>query len=45
MGKYKHFKFMGFFNISYEAEIHLVPKALEKWISIVREEYGKTQTF
>ena len=30
MGKHKHFKFMGFLNISSEAEIHAVPKTLEK---------------
>ena len=45
MGKHKHFKFMGFLNISGEAEIHTIPKTWEKWISIVREKYGKTQTF
>ena len=26
----KHFKFMGFLNISSEAEIHTIPKTLEK---------------
>ena len=41
----KNFKFMGFLNISAEAEIHTIPKTWEKWISIVREKYGKTQTF
>ena len=45
MGKDKHFKFKGFLNFSYEADIHLVPKTWEKWIPIVREKYGKTQTF
>ena len=45
MGKHKHFKVKGFLNFSYEAEIHAVPKTWEKWISIVREKYGKTQTF
>ena len=45
MGKHKHFKFMGFLNISGEAEIHTIPKIWEKWIPIVREKYGKTQTF
>ena len=45
MGKYKHFKFGFFFNFLYEAEIYLVPKTWEKQISMVREKYGKTQTF
>ena len=45
MGKQKHFNFVGFLNISGEAEIHAVPKTLENWISIVREKHGKTQTF
>ena len=36
---------MGFFNVSGEAEIHTVPKIWAKWISIVQEKYGKTQTF
>ena len=45
MGKYKHFKFMGLLNISSEAEIHIIPKTWGKWISIVREKCGKTQTF
>ena len=45
MGKHKHFKYMGFLNISGEAETDTVPKTWEKWISIVREKYGKTQTF
>ena len=44
MVKHKHFKFMGFLNISGEAEIHIIPKTWGKWISIVREKYGKTQT-
>ena len=30
MGKHKHFKFMGFLNISYEAEIHTIPRTWEK---------------
>ena len=34
-----------FSNILVEAEIDIVPKIWEKWISIVREKYGKTQTF
>ena len=33
MGKYSHFK------------VDAVPKTLKKWISIVQEKYGKTQTF
>ena len=37
MGKHKHFKFMGFLNISYEAEIHTIPRTWEKWIPIIRE--------
>ena len=45
MGKHKYFKYVGFLNISGEAEIDTVPKTWEKWISIVREKYGKTQTF
>ena len=45
MGKHKHFKFMGFLNISGEAEIHTIPKTWEKWIPIVQEKHGKTQTF
>ena len=45
MGKHKLFKFMGFLDISGEAEIHTIPKTWEKWIYIVREKYGKTQTF
>ena len=28
-----------------EAEIHAAPNTWENWISIVQEEYGKTQTF
>ena len=28
-----------------EAKIHAVPKIRKRWISIVREKYGKTQTF
>ena len=45
MGKNKHSKVMGFSNILGEVEIHTIPKTWEKWISIVREKYGKTQTF
>ena len=38
----------GNINISkllFEAEIHAAPNKWENWISIVQEEYGKTQTF
>ena len=45
MGKHKHFKVKGFWNFLLEAEIHAVPKKWEKWISIVREMYGKIQAF
>ena len=45
MGKHKHFKFMVLLNISDEAEIHTIPKTWEKWIPIIREKYGKKQTF
>ena len=45
MGKHKLFKVKNFLNFSYEAEIHAVPKTWKKWISIVRERHGKTQTF
>ena len=45
MGKHKHFKIKGFLFFSLEAEIHAVPKTWEKWISIVRKKYGKTQSF
>ena len=42
---HKHFKFLGVLNVSDEAEIHAIPKIWEKEIPIVREKYGKTQTF
>ena len=45
MEKHKHFKFMGFLNISDEAEIHTIPRAWEKWMPMIREEYGRKQTF
>ena len=45
MAKYKHSKVMYFSNILGEAEIHTISKIWRKWISIVREKYGKTQTF
>ena len=44
MAKHKHFKSMDFSNILGEAEIDTIPKTWEKWISIVREKCGKTQT-
>ena len=43
--KSKHSKVLGFSNILGEAEIHTIPKIWEKWIPIVREKYGKAQTF
>ena len=45
MGKHIHFKVKCFSNFSLEAEIHAIPKIWEKWISITREKYGKTETF
>ena len=45
MEKHKHFKVKGFCNFLLEAEIHTVPKTWKKWTSIIREKYGKTQTF
>ena len=45
MGKRKYFKVKGFLNFWHEAEIHAVPKLWEKWISMVRKKYGKTQIF
>ena len=44
MGKHKHFKVKGFLNFWLVADIHTVPKIWEKWISMVWEKYGKTQT-
>ena len=32
-------------NFLQEAEIHAVSNTWEKWISIIREKYEKTQTF
>ena len=32
MGKQKHFKFMGFLNISEGVEIHTIPKTRGRWI-------------
>ena len=43
--KNKHPKVMGFLPILGEAEIHTIPKIWKKWIPIVSEKYGKTQTF
>ena len=45
MTKHKHFKVKGFWNFLLESEIHAVHNTWEKWISIVREEYEKTQSF
>ena len=45
MEKHKHFKVQSFLDFSYEAEIHAVPKTWKKWISIVRKQHEKTQTF
>ena len=47
MGKveHKHSKVKGFSNILGEVESRTILKTWEKWISIVREKYGKTQTF
>ena len=36
---------MGFSNILGDADIHSIPKIWEKWIPIVREKFGKVQTF
>ena len=36
---------MGFSNILGDTEIYTIPKTWEKWVSIVREKYGKTKTF
>ena len=36
MGKQKHFKFMGFLNISEGVEIHTIPKTRGKWISTLQ---------
>ena len=41
----KYPKLMGFSNIWGEVEIHTIPKTWEKWISVAREKYGRTQTF
>ena len=43
MGKHKHVKV--FLNFPLEAKTHALSKTWKKWISIVREKYGKTQTF
>ena len=45
MGKQRHLKVKGFLYFPLEVEIHAVPKTWKKWISIVREKYGKTQVF
>ena len=45
MGKHNHFKFIGFSNISGEAEIHTVTKIWGQWIYIVQEKMGKHRDF
>ena len=45
MGKHEQVKAKGFWKFLLEAEIHAVPNTWEKWISIIREKYGKTQAF
>ena len=45
MGKHEHFKVQGFWDFLLEVEIHVVPNTWEKWVSIIWENYGKTQTF
>ena len=42
--KTEHSKDKGFLHISREAETHAFPKTWEK-LTIVREKYGKAQTF
>ena len=47
-GKYektKHPKVKCFLHILGEAKIHTIPKIWEKRIPIIREKYGKKQTF
>ena len=39
----KHFKFMGFLNISGKAEIYTIPKIWEKWIPLIRVRYGENK--
>ena len=45
MGKNKHSQVTCFSNILGEVEIHTIPKILEKWIPIVRENMGKHKHF
>ena len=45
MGKHENLKVKCFWIFLLEAEIHAVPNTWEKWISIIREKYGKTQAF
>ena len=45
MRKRKHSKAMTFLHISCEALISTISKIWEKGISIVKEKFGKTQTF
>ena len=44
MGKHKHYKFMGFLNISGEAEIHTILKIWQKWVPIIHEKKKKHST-
>ena len=41
MGKHKHSKVKGFWNISRETEIHAIPKAWDELIPIKRKKYGE----
>ena len=50
MGKQKYSKGLGFLHvphssISREIETHTIPIEWENWILIVRETYGKTQSY
>ena len=50
MGKHKYVKGLGFLHIPHssilrEIETHTIPITRENWILIIRELYGKTQTF
>ena len=51
MGKHKYSKGFGFlyiphYSVLHEIETHTIPKNIgNNWILIVRETYGKTQTF
>ena len=45
MGKHQYCQGMGLLHISRETVIRTILKLWEKWITIVRETHGKTQTF